>query len=159
MKPLNKDHPIMDRHSDPFLGASDMVVPGGQRLDWACVDLKKLAIRFMPNVDVTADQVGRGSAKHVAVIPRVLVEQVGRLSKLEDLRLGYLARAKVISNADAVDSMQDQDGQTVSKAVAHLATLDRIKRLELRNLKRFVDHEVLHAMRKHWRDLEWCQYS
>lgn len=159
MKPLNKDHPIMDRHSDPFLGASDMVVPGGQRLDWACVDLKKLAIRFMPNVDVTADQVGRGSAKHVAVIPRVLVEQVGRLSKLEDLRLGYLARAKVIGNADAVDSMQDQDGQTVSKAVANLATLDRIKRLELRNLKRFMDHEVLHAMRKHWRDIEWCQYS
>ncbi|KAF9018677.1 hypothetical protein BGZ52_004078 [Haplosporangium bisporale] len=136
MRPLNKDHPIMDRHCDPVLGASDLVVPGGRRLDWACVDLKKLSIRFMPSVEIAADQVERGSAKHVAVIPRGLVEQVRRLSKLEDLRLGYVARAKAIESVGAVDSMEP-DGQTVSEAVADLATLDRIKRLELRNLKRF----------------------
>ncbi|KAF9301136.1 hypothetical protein BGZ74_007070 [Mortierella antarctica] len=169
-----KPNPIMDRHLNLVLDASDMVTTTGeQRLDWVCMDLRKLAIRFMPNVDIlpnriTADEAQRGSAKHIPVIPRVLVEQLGRLSKLEELRLGYLARAKVKRSADAVNSDgQTKDRgqmvegmQTVSEAVADLATLDRLKRLELRNLKKFVDHEVLQETRRiHWRNMKWCQFS
>ncbi|KAF9325268.1 hypothetical protein BG006_011250 [Podila minutissima] len=168
-------HPIMDRHLNPVLDASDMVTTttGEQSLDWACMDLRELAIRFMPNVDIlpnriTADEAQRGRAKHIPVIPRVLVAQLGRLSKLEDLRLGYLARAKVKRSADAVNSdghtedrgQMVEGMQTISEAVADLATLDRLKRLELRNLKKFVDHEVLQETRRiHWRNMEWCQLS
>ncbi|KAF9313986.1 hypothetical protein BG003_004652 [Podila horticola] len=178
MKRLNKDHPIMDRHLDPVLAASDMVTTtatattGEHSLDWACMDLRKLTIRFMPNVDILpnrimADEIEQGSAKHIPVIPRVLIEQLGRLSKLEDLRLGYVARAKVQRSADVSpmgpteDRGQMVEGmQTVSEAVADLAVLDRLKRLELRNLKKFVDHRALQATRKtHWRNMEQCQLS
>ncbi|KAG0096560.1 hypothetical protein BGZ93_004354 [Podila epicladia] len=166
-------YPIMDRYLNPVLDASDMATTSGeQSLDWVCMDLRQLAIRFMPNVDIlpnriTADDDQRGSAKHIPVIPRVLVEQLGRLSKLEDLRLGYLARAKVKKSVDTINSEgQTEDRgkmvegmQTVSEAVADLATLDRLKRLELRNLKKFVDHEALQETRRiHWRNME-CERS
>lgn len=169
---------------DPFLRVSDMEgVQEGSA--WLCCRLRVLRLRFenmdLCEGDVTVPEEAYENRNvrpaQLRIVPRVLVDQLSRLTSLEDLRLGrVIARndqsgdqpmpeghspAGITShrtNQESQTLLQDK-AKTLPMALESLSSLQRLKRLELRNLKEYLDKPCLRNSRKQWKDIEWIQYS
>ncbi|KFH69507.1 hypothetical protein MVEG_04319 [Podila verticillata NRRL 6337] len=169
---------------DPILRVSDME---GAREGpaWVCRRLKVLRLRFENTDpcegDVAASEEAQGDQNvrpaQLRIVPRALVDHLSKLTLLEDLRLGRVIPGNDQlgdqptpvghSPAEITSHRTNQESQalpqdkaiTLSMALEALSSLQRLKRLELRNLKEFLDKPCLRNSRKQWKDIEWTQYS
>ncbi|KAG0098805.1 hypothetical protein BGZ93_010275 [Podila epicladia] len=137
MGPLKKAGTAAWTHGDPILEERDLAVGSDPMSSWACGRLRVLKLRF------------RG------VVPEQLVAELGRLTQLEDLRLGCVRH----EDKELTGSEIGVCRTNVSKLLDLLSKLDNLKYLELRGLKAFIDTEALKKARRQWKHCEWVQYS
>lgn len=173
-------------HGDPVLRVSDMEdTQNGSA--WVCHGLRVLKLRFESGTRCESDEIVTSvkaledrqetAPAQLRVVPRAMVDQLNRLTLLEDLRLGrvtpgidqlgYQITALGRSLADTSLHRLNQGSQTLSQdstitlsmTLEALSLLQHLKRLELRNLKGYLDKACLRNARKQWMDIEWIQYS
>ncbi|KAG0352259.1 hypothetical protein BG005_008282 [Podila minutissima] len=137
MGPLKTFGPEARTRGDPILEERDLAVGPDPTSSWACGRLRVLKLRF------------RG------VVPEQLVAELGRLTQLEDLRLGWVRH----EDEELTGGETGVCRTNVSKLLDVLSKLDNLKRLELRGLKAFIDTEALKKARLQWKHCEWFQYS
>ncbi|KAG0033026.1 hypothetical protein BGZ81_009583 [Podila clonocystis] len=137
MRPLKKVEPEAWTHRDPVLKESNLSVGSDAALGWACHRLRVLKVRFQ------------------GLVPEQLVTELGRLTQLEDLRLGWVRH----KDEELTESEIKVHQTNVSKLLDVLSKLDKLQCLELRGLKAFIDKETLKKARLQWKHCEWVQYS
>ncbi|KAG0342968.1 hypothetical protein BG000_010861 [Podila horticola] len=137
MGPLKKLGPGAWTHGDPILEERHPAVEPNAALYRASGRLRVLKLRFW------------------GVVPEQLVAGLGRWTQLEDLRLGWVRH----QDEELTESEIEVHRTNVSKLLDVLSKLDKLKRLELRGLKAFIDKETLKKARRKWKHCEWVQYS
>ncbi|GJJ74947.1 hypothetical protein EMPS_07305 [Entomortierella parvispora] len=167
-----------DRDGPALLDVADMDGDHGPLFctPWACERLKVLRIHYRtPALESGEDEVQ----------PKVLYEQLSALSRLEDLRLGWIQpppsdlndsnadglvtsnlvtafrRLHVVAEESAQDETPHQRArvQNVGVALQAWTQLKSLRKLELRGLKLFIEKDQIKKARRKWGDIEWIQYS
>ncbi|KAG0342195.1 hypothetical protein BG000_006329 [Podila horticola] len=132
--------------------------------DWACVGLRTLRLQFScGNMSTRERQASR------AGIPRAIQQQIGRLEKLQDLRLcrdvsvggGFKDLAET-----SFEEIENWEKATLSRgkenmkdALSIFSSLHELETLELRHLKEFVDPLSVRLIRKEWSKIRWVHYN
>ncbi|KAG0340644.1 hypothetical protein BG004_006341 [Podila humilis] len=162
-------------HSDPVLGAPDME---DEKIGtaWACTGLKVLKLRFETHYKGRFISTSVGNVRDSPIVPGALIRQLSVLTQLEDLRLGrvtvrndpelYGGYANAPDPVHLVETSGPKDetrginpNRTASDMVQMLGTLTRLKRLELRNMKPFLNPSAFIKAKRPWKNMEWVHYS
>ncbi|KAF9305570.1 hypothetical protein BGZ74_009721 [Mortierella antarctica] len=132
--------------------------------DWACLGLRTLRLQFScGDVSTVERQASR------AGIPRAIQRQIGRLEKLQDLRLCRDVSAgrgfKDLSET-SFDEIENWEKATLARgkenmedALAIFSCLHELETLELRHLKEFVNPLSVRLVRKEWSKIRWVHYN
>ncbi|KAF9287648.1 hypothetical protein BGZ68_001507 [Mortierella alpina] len=120
----------------PILNTKDMaLVP--EEPGWQCKVLETLELSYNGR-DTTVG------------IPEVLWRQIGRLSKLRDLRL---------QRHGTCEGPPFQEKESVRQAVLSWMALSDLRRLELRGLNAFTDEALVSEVRRQRPQLDWVRYT
>ncbi|KAG0085992.1 hypothetical protein BGZ92_008547 [Podila epicladia] len=129
--------------------------------DWACLGLRVLRLQFsLSTVERQASRAG---------IPRAIQLQIGRLEKLQDLRLcrdvsaggGFKDLAE--TSFDEIENWEKatlaRGKENMEDALAIFSCLHELETLELRHLKEFVNPLSIRLVRKEWSKIRWVHYN
>ena len=166
---MKENSRLYNRAGDAFLDVAGMdEFDDPSNAPWACEKLKVLRINYgITSVDSNKD----------VVLPRVLYEQLSALSRMEGLRLGWvqpppnddsededLITSDPVALGETLASVEEQElqqlgVQNIGAALQAFTKLTRLRKLELRGLKSFIEKEQLGRVRSKWENIEWIQYS
>ncbi|KAF9950465.1 hypothetical protein BGZ70_001344 [Mortierella alpina] len=120
--------------ASPILNINDMaMVP--EKPGWVCKDIKTLELCYS------------GMDTNIG-IPEVLWRQIVQLQKLKDLR---------IYRHPCCEEEAVHEKESVRQAVSSWLALSDLRRLELRELRAFVDEALVKQAKSQWAKLEWIR--
>ncbi|KAG0019024.1 hypothetical protein BGZ81_009958 [Podila clonocystis] len=125
---------------DPIMSAAMMKLGADQSDDWAA-GLKVLRIQCQESF-----------ARDVDIFPHTLLSHLGKMTQLEELGLGRVTRAQQ-QNYGEPGSVLEPARRTVS-TLAVLSTMKQLRRLELRNIKEYIDPADLSKAKEQWGRIE-----
>ncbi|KAG0053720.1 hypothetical protein BGZ83_000530 [Gryganskiella cystojenkinii] len=175
---------LQERKRDPFLDINELTRTRPGFVPWVCKNLKVLKVKYTAirraSVSVSASTSTSEELEEEdsdEILPKILYEQLGELTCLEDLRLGLAATSlkeilvdledlKVETTAGwslaaaRANSLFETRQQNVRDALQAFTHLTRLQKLELRGLGPFIIRKELNRLRRdHWKDMQWIQYS
>ncbi|KAG0028403.1 hypothetical protein BGZ81_004776 [Podila clonocystis] len=136
---LSNIRPLPDGR-DLILYAKDL----DPRQDWVCQRLETLRLRY-----------ANGKVAAESAVPAAIQKQIGKLTRLRDLRLG---RVVIYDETEALGSKLEEACKNMDDAIRVFSGLTDLERLELRGMERLIDATVLKAARKNWRKIQWIQF-
>ncbi|KAG0004793.1 hypothetical protein BGZ65_012677 [Modicella reniformis] len=203
MSTLDKDRYTRSTAGDPILSTEDMLTVSGPipttssrdkndddddddddnvlvlppemgEWGWVCTRLRVLKLRYLPRETKMGWETG---------ISLELVEQLGRMRYLEDLRLGRMTGLRLclgtLSDSVLLKKIIDTSSSTsgsipyfdsrlgfrrrtesITSALRIMSRrLNNLKKLELRGLKEYVDRDEVKNARRAWKQIEWIHFS
>ncbi|KAG0021110.1 hypothetical protein BGZ81_009074 [Podila clonocystis] len=132
--------------------------------DWACLGLRKLRLQFScGDISTVERQASR------AGIPRAIQQQIGRLEKLQDLRLcremsaGAGFKDLDETNFEEIENWEKatlaRGRENMEDALAIFSCLHELETLEFRHLKEFVDPLSVRLVKREWSMIRWVHYN